>query len=175
MRGVSTGRIWWGVLVGLLLLWGCGAQPGASPTLSSPTVAPTPTEVEPAAVVADVRSVEVSGESGDYRFSVEVRSPDAGCEQYADWWEVLTADGELLYRRILAHSHTNEQPFVRSGGPVAVEPNAVVIVRAHMHPGGYGGQALRGTVQEGFEAVALPPDFASDVGDAPPQPEGCAF
>lgn len=167
------------LLLGLVALWGCASQSGVRPTAVSPTDVPTstpaPTDAGTATALADVRSVEVSGEPGDYRFSVEVRSPDEGCEQYADWWEVLTAEGELLYRRILAHSHTNEQPFVRSGGPVTIEPDTPVVVRAHMHPTGYGGQTLQGTVEDGFEVVDLSPDFASEVEDAPPQPEGCAF
>jgi hypothetical protein len=127
------------------------------------------------AVVADVVSVEVRGEPNVYQFSVGIASPDTGCEQYADWWEVLTGDGELLYRRILAHSHVDEQPFVRSGGPVAVAPDTVVWVRAHMHPGGYSGVVMKGTVQAGFEVVDLGADFAAQVESEPPQPTGCAF
>jgi hypothetical protein len=44
--------------------------------------------------VADVISVDVSGNEGAYQFSVGIRSPDTGCDQYADWWEVITGDGE---------------------------------------------------------------------------------
>jgi hypothetical protein len=127
------------------------------------------------AVVADVVSVEVRGEPNVYQFSVGIASPDTGCEQYANWWEVLTEEGELLYRRILAHSHVDEQPFVRSGGPVAVAPDTVVWVRAHMHPGGYGGVVMKGTVLDGFEVVDLGADFAAQVESEPPQPTGCAF
>ena len=120
-------------------------------------------------------SVKVTGKPGAYRFSVEVASPDTGCDQYADWWEVLTGDGELVYRRVLLHSHVGEQPFTRSGGPVSVEAETVVIVRAHMHPYGYGGRALKGTVKAGFEEVKLAEDFAPDVEEEPPLPDGCAF
>ena len=126
-------------------------------------------------VAADVVDVSTSGEPGDYRFSVTVESPDTGCDQYADWWEVLSTDGELLHRRILAHSHVNEQPFTRSGGPVAVDADETVIVRAHMNPTGYGGQAMRGSVDAGFQTAELPADFAADVEDQEPQPSGCAF
>ncbi len=126
-------------------------------------------------VAADVIDVEARGEPGDYRFSVTVESPDTGCDQYADWWEVLSTDGELLHRRILAHSHVNEQPFTRSGGPVDIDADETVIVRAHMNTTGYGGQAMRGSVEEGFSPVELPVDFAADVEDQEPQPTGCAF
>jgi len=133
-----------------------------------------PTDAE-ATVAADVVDVSTRGEPGDYAFEVTVKSPDTGCDQYADWWEVLSTDGELLYRRILAHSHVNEQPFTRSGGPVAIDADEAVIVRAHMNPTGYGGQAMRGSVDEGFQPVELPVDFAADVEDQEPQPSGCAF
>lgn len=128
-----------------------------------------------AAPVADVLAVEATGEPGAYRFEVRISSPDTGCDQYADWWEVLSEDGELLYRRILAHSHVDEQPFVRTGGPVAVEPDRVVWVRAHMNPGGYGGQAMRGSVAGGFEPAELDPGFAREVVEQEPLPEGCRF
>ena len=124
---------------------------------------------------ADVLSVKVTGKPDAYQFAVEVASPDTGCEQFADWWEVLIEDGTLVYRRILLHSHVGEQPFVRSGGPVTVKADTVVIVRAHMHPDGYGGRALKGTVNAGFEEVELAEDFALDVEKQPPLPDGCAF
>ncbi len=122
---------------------------------------------------ADVTGVEVSGEPGDYTFSVTVESPDTGCEQYADWWEVVSADGtELVYRRILAHSHVDEQPFTRSGGPVAIAADSTVVVRAHMNNTGYGGQVLRGTVADGFSETDLPEEFGAEIDEASPD---CGF
>ncbi len=139
----------------------------------------TPTEVSTEMIshpaFANVLSAAISGNENAYHFAVEIRSPDTGCEQYADWWEVVTEDGELIYRRILAHSHVSEQPFTRSGGPVAISADTVVVVRAHMHPHGYGGAALRGSVQTGFEGFQLEADFAPDLENADPLPDGCAF
>ena len=126
-------------------------------------------------VLADVLSVEVSGSPNAYQFSVQIASPDTGCEQYADWWEVLSEQGQLLYRRILLHSHVNEQPFVRSGGPVNIEADTVILIRAHMNKAGYGGITIKGTVQSGFNEVSLSPDFAVDIETTPPLPEGCDF
>ena len=126
-------------------------------------------------IVADVLSVKVTGDPNAYRFSVEVASPDEGRDQYADWWEVLTEDGGLVYQRVLAHSHVDEQSFVRSGGPVAIAAETVVIVRTHMHPGGYGGKALKGTVQNGFEDIELAAEFAAEVETEPPSPQDVRF
>lgn len=124
---------------------------------------------------ADVIAVETSGRAGGYQFSVTIRSPDKGCQQYADWWEVISQDGELLYRRVLLHSHVSEQPFTRSGGPVPVEPDAIVWVRAHMNPGSYGGMVMKGSVQSGFQPAALSPQFAADLEKKPPLPDDCMF
>lgn len=129
----------------------------------------------PESQVADVLSVKVTGSPGAYQFAVEVASPDTGCDQYADWWEVVSEDGQLLYRRILLHSHVNEQPFVRSGGPVDISADMTVYVRAHLNTNGYGGQVLKGTVQDGFLPVEVEAVFGSDLERVPPQPEDCAF
>ena len=96
-------------------------------------------------VTADVLAVQATGQPGAYEFSVSIRSPDKGCAQYADWWEVVSKDSKLLYRRVLLHSHVDEQPFTRSGGPVPIQPDTVVWVRAHMNNSGYGGIAFMGS------------------------------
>ncbi len=172
----------------LSLTWGCSAAP--TPTTQAPTqppaptTPPTPTAAAPspptglpaeAVVSADIISVQVSGEPGAYQFSVEITSPDTGCDQYADWWEVISESGDLLYRRILTHSHVAEQPFTRSGGPVAIDPGATVWVRAHMFPTGYGGAVFTGSVQQGFAPAEPPPDFAAGLEEQAPLPSGCAF
>lgn len=130
---------------------------------------------EPAAAHADVLSVHVSGEPRAYRFDVEVRSPDRGCAQYADWWEVVGEDGRLVHRRVLSHSHIDEQPFSRQGEPVPLQADTVVWVRAHMHPDGYGGIALRGTARDGFRQADLPSSFAPELAEQPPLPPDCRF
>jgi len=124
---------------------------------------------------AEVSAATFNGEPGNYTFSVTVRSPDTGCEQYADWWEVLSADGELIYRRILAHSHVDEQPFTRSGGPVIVAADENIIVRAHMNNAGYGEQVFTGSPRAGLTMSTLSASFAQDLQLADPLPGGCAF
>jgi hypothetical protein len=167
-------------------LAGCGMTPSAPPETDesvtdssapadSPASGNATADNQTAGNLADVLSVDASGDPNMYQFAVEIASPDTGCDQYANWWEVVNEDGELIYRRVLTHSHIDEQPFIRSGGPVEIGPNTPVWVRAHMHPHGYGGAAFYGTVSEGFEQAELAPDFASDVAEEEPLPEGCAF
>ncbi len=127
-----------------------------------------------AAPAADVVGVRASGNAGAYSLSVTVRSDEKGCAQYADWWEVLAADGRLLYRRVLFHSHVDEQPFTRSGGPVAIAPGDTVYVRAHLSTTGYGGAVFKGSPAAGFARDPSPPALP-DHSRAPPLPDGCAF
>ena len=129
-------------------------------------------------LLADVLEVSTWGDPGAYNFSATVLSPDTGCDRYADWWEVLTPDGALVYRRTLDHSHPDEQPFTRSGGPVEVAADEDLVVRAHLAPGGYGGAVLRGSVSGGFVTATgdvAASDFAADLEAADPQPTPCAF
>jgi len=136
---------------------------------TSPPTSDTDSEQLP---LADVKQVTTQAET----WSIEIASPDTGCEQYANWWEVVTPEGTLVYRRILAHSHVDEQPFTRGGGPVEVDPGDTVIVRAHMFPGGYGGQALRGSIDGGFEVDnSIDATFAPQLAESDPLPDGCAF
>jgi len=135
----------------------------------------TAADMETKDTFARVEGVTVRRAAGTYTFAVTISSPDTGCDRYADWWEVLMEEGELLQRRVLGHTHVREQPFTRSGRPVTVPDDRILIVRAHMHPTGYGNQALRGTVAGGFEEITLPHGFAAALAAADPQPPVCAF
>ena len=126
-------------------------------------------------VQADVIAVQASGQPGVYQFNVGIRSPDKGCAQYADWWEVVSTDGKLLYRRVLLHSHVDEQPFTPSGGPVPIQADTVVWVRAHMNPGGYGGTVFKGSVKTGFKPAVPDTEFATGLAKQAPLPDGCDF
>jgi len=169
------------LLAFFVILAGCSAiEPPASgqPTTSGVVdnnLADAPSDLVPPMIFADVISVEVSGSDNSYQFSVGVRSPDTGCDQFADWWEVVSPDGQLLYRRILLHSHVGEQPFMRSGGPLPILPDQIVLIRAHLNTLGYGGQALRGSIAEGFTPFEVEADFAAALEDQPPLPQGCDF
>jgi len=93
---------------------------------------------------ADVIAVKPTREAGDrWRFDVTLKSNDRGWEYYADAFEVLTPEGQLLGRRILLHPHETEQPFTRELTGVKI-PAGVrsVVVRARHKPRGYDGATL---------------------------------
>ncbi|MEO1093544.1 MAG: hypothetical protein AAFX01_01425 [Cyanobacteria bacterium J06638_28] len=163
---------------GLWAIASCSTQPTPSPETPQTTTPVAPSETVSSATANDeaqVTAVTASGEPDAYTFAVTVQSTETGCDQYANWWEVVTPEGELIYRRILVHSHVDEQPFRRTGGPVIIQPETAVIVRAHMDPQGYGTQAMQGSVAGGFEDVTLPEGFAADLATAEPQPGRCTF
>jgi hypothetical protein len=161
-------QTWLGLLL-FLCLNGCSVWEKSADAVAAAV------EDTPSAPLADVTAVIFTGATGAYTFSVTVASPDTGCKLYADWWEILDEDGALLYRRVLLHSHVNEQPFTRNGGPVAITADQTVWIRAHMHPQGYGGATFKGSVQEGFAIADAPPDFAAAVATQAPLPLDCAF
>lgn len=93
---------------------------------------------------ADVLDVDVSCNSDSIcRFDVTVRHDDEGWEHYANQWEVLSPDGEILATRKLMHPHDNEQPFTRSLDNAKIPGGLLeVLVRAHDLIHGYGGKGI---------------------------------
>lgn len=125
--------------------------------------------------LAAITAVTVTSQDTGHTFSVTISSPDLGCIQYADWWEIIDLDGNLVYRRILAHSHVDEQPFTRSGGPVIITDDTEVYIRAHMNTTSYGSQVFKGNVANGFTLQNLDVEFAKDLETTDPLPANCAF
>lgn len=163
---MTVRQVWLGCI---LMTMACAEAPERLPDSASPPPSGT------LGAVADVVSVTVTGTPGAYTFAVTVRSDDLGCEQYADWWDVRRKTGDLVYRRILNHSHVDEQPFTRDGGPVDLLPSDEVWVLAHLEPSGFGGKWMTGTVETGFiEEVVVPCDSAKSWSDGP-LPEDCTF
>jgi hypothetical protein len=93
---------------------------------------------------ADVLEVQAAPQGdGTWRFNVTVQHADIGWDHYADKWDVLSTDGDVLGTRVLHHPHENEQPFTRSLGGVKVPEDVMrVRVRAHDSEHGYGGQEV---------------------------------
>ena len=125
--------------------------------------------------LAEVVDVSVSRSDEQHTFSVTISSPDLGCKHYADWWEIIDLDGNLLYGRILDHSHVNEQPFTRTGAPITLDTNSMVYVRAHMNTTGYGDQVFKGSISDGFLSENLDVEFAKDLDKMAPLPGRCDF
>jgi hypothetical protein len=159
----------------LLLISACGATPiPPTPAALSPTAQP-PAEPSPPlateergnADVLHVRAVQAG--DGRWTFYVTVEHPDTGWEDYANGWDVLTPDGEVLkpdpdslFTRLLLHPHENEQPFTRSqSGIVIAACVSRVLVRAHDLVDGYGGREvwvdLTVASGEGFEVNRAEP------------------
>lgn len=154
------------LLITSLLSTACANKSDENTTLT--------TEVD-STTKASIVSVAASGNEKNYTFSVGISSPETGCDQYADWWEIITIEGELIYRRVLAHSHVDEQPFVRSGGPVTISATQQVYIRAHMNSSGYGTIVFIGAVADGFQETTLDDQFARSLDQEQPLPNGCAF
>ena len=124
---------------------------------------------------SNVTAVTTKGKTNAYHFLVTLESDETGCDQYTDWWEVLSEKGDLLYRRILLHSHTNQQPFTRSGGYVKIKKDDIVYIRAHMNKLGYVGDIFKGSVESGFEKVEEAPTFNKSIESQAPLPSGCLY
>ena len=124
---------------------------------------------------ANVIAVDTKGTSGSYNFYVTLLSDEKGCNQYANWWEVLDENGNLLYRRILVHSHPDDQPFRRGGGHVDVTPSQTLYIRAHMNHKGYGKNLFVGSVESGFSEAKEAISIDSSIEMLEPQSTGCAF
>ena len=177
----NANRILVGGAIALFLLASCSTTPAVE-DMPAPAAVESPDSVESDSTESAemsqssrITAVEVTSSGEGYSFAVTVESDETGCDQYADWWEVVTPEGELLYRRILAHSHVDEQPFTRSGGPVAIGEEDVVVVRSHVNPDGYSTQAMQGSASEGFSPTLLEDGFAAELEESEPQPSGCSF
>jgi len=76
--------------------------------------------------------------SGSCTFSVTLEHDDEGWDHYANQWDVVTLDGNLLKSRVLYHPHENEQPFTRSlSGVVVPAGTRAVKIRARDSKHGY--------------------------------------
>ncbi len=93
---------------------------------------------------ADVTGVAVKQtSSGAFRFDVTVLHADAGWDHYANKWDVVAPNGDVIDTRILHHPHDNEQPFTRSLTTDKIPSNlSHVIIRAHDSVHEYGGAQM---------------------------------
>jgi len=94
-----------------------------------------------------------------------VKSSDKDCNHYVNWWEAVSEDGKLLFRRVLGHPHSREQPFNRGGSTKSINDGTIFYVRAHMHTFGYSNKGMKGAVKTGFEPIEIPDGFCCELGE----------
>jgi hypothetical protein len=132
--------------------------------------------------------------AGSYQVTVTLQSPDQACDDYADWWEVLSEDGTLVGRHILEGPQGFEKPFESQAVMPVEDPSQVLIIRAHFSSdvdetfisygnlpylddeipsSKYPNQAMKGSIQKGFKSVRIPRRFAAKVERQDPQPGPC--
>jgi hypothetical protein len=101
-----------------------------------------PLLLSPLAFAGDVHIVDVRVEcSASCTFSVTLEHGDEGWNHFANQWDVVTVDDELLGSRVLHHPHVDEQPFTRSLSGVIIPAGvSQVKVRARDSMHGYSEQ-----------------------------------
>jgi hypothetical protein len=106
---------------------------------------------------ANIVKVEFTKDAGDsYTFTVTVLHNDTGWEHYADWWRIISQDGEELGRRVLLHPHEKEQPFTRSLSGVSLPDELTsVVVEGHDSVHGLGGQTIKVDLKTGETSILV--------------------
>jgi hypothetical protein len=92
---------------------------------------------------ADVIKVKVRHNGGDsFQIIATVKHADTGWDHYANAWEILDEQGNVIGKRVLHHPHVNEQPFTRSHTlKIADEVNKITL-RAVDSVHGTGGKTI---------------------------------
>lgn len=93
---------------------------------------------------ADVLLADIQRSAPEvFEISVSVRHADSGWDHYANRWEVLGPEDQILATRVLRHPHVQEQPFRRSLGNIRIPRQFTwVKIRAHDLQHGYGGRTV---------------------------------
>ena len=93
-------RLWAGALSAAALLLSTGAAEAGKAAVLDVTVEANP--------------------DGTYAFNVVVFHRDEGWKHYADKWQIIAPNGNVVATRTLYHPHVNEQPFMRSLSHVSI-------------------------------------------------------
>ena len=135
---------------------------------------------------AVVLGVEVADQAAsNTQLAITLKSPDQDCNQYADWWEILSQEGQLLHRQFITELHPYEQPFTVTNQSLSLSTDEKVVVRAHLkvtpdtenalgkpiNP--YADQAMVGSLKDGFKPVRLSSQWVASVAQQEPQPVAC--
>lgn len=82
---------------------------------------------------ADVLKADIERQpDGKYRIAATLRHADSGWDHYANRWEVLGPQGQVIATRTLLHPHIHEQPFTRSLSGIEI-PSTWTWVRIRAH------------------------------------------
>jgi len=85
---------------------------------------------------------------GTWSVSATILHADTGWEHYADRFDVLDDEGNVLGSRTLFHPHVDEQPFTRSLNALAIPDEVTTItVRAHDSVHELGGATVEITLE----------------------------
>jgi hypothetical protein len=92
---------------------------------------------------ADVLEVRIAPNNDNgLQVSATIQHADEGWQHYADKWEIVDMEGNLLDTRVLLHPHSPE-PFTRSLSHAKIPSHVKKIrVRAHDSVHGYGGKEI---------------------------------
>lgn len=94
-----------------------------------------------APVVVDAQA---SGGGDIWTISVTLSHPDTGWDHYADGWQVLDSNENIIGFRTLAHPHVNEQPFTRSlSGVIIPADHNFVLIRARDNIGNWSAETFK--------------------------------
>ena len=84
-------------------------------------------------------TIEIAGPNL-YDITATIRHDDEGWEHYANRFDVVAPNGQVLQQRVLFHPHVEEQPFTRGLNRVMIPEDVDrVIIRAHDSVHGLGG------------------------------------
>lgn len=92
---------------------------------------------------ADVTNVTIKKQGDEFVVNATVVHADDGWDHYADRWDVLDENGNVLGERVLAHPHENNVPFTRSTRVKIPASVKVITVRAHDNVHGLGGKEFK--------------------------------
>ena len=154
------------LVFGIVLIVGCQGKPETLSQETMITVSET-TKADPVSNGnADVTYVRAErAVDGSWTFYITVQHPDTGWEDYADGWDIVLPDGEIIkpdpdseFTRTLLHPHIDEQPFTRSQSKIKIPPGVTTIrVRAHDLVDGFGGEEIVVDIKiesgPGFEVI----------------------
>lgn len=99
----------------------------------------------------EIEAVKADKVGMGWRFDVTIRHPDTGWDHFADGWEVVDANDQVLGYRELMHPHVTEQPFTRSLSNVMV-PDGVrtVWIRVRCNEEGWAGKRYEVQLDPGY-------------------------